>query len=362
MEALLLASILVSSWRLNLHAADTAGAHGFAADARQAQPERLEARIDRVRGLIASGNSSQAQIEIALLLKQAPDVPVVHVLRGMHEASVSNVKGARLAYERALALSPGLLEAVAGLTYLDLRAKDTASALSRLDAEITKQPANASLLALLARVYNAAGDSAKEEAALRRAVNVDPRFTTGYSMLVRLYREQQRLDQALAEFEGIAERDASNVSAQTVVGMLLAEQGKQDEAIKAYERIVNGENAAAAANNLAFSYAEQGTNLDLALQLATQAKKRMPNSPIVDDTIGWIYYKQDLPALAVTPLESAVKQLPNHAELLVHLGLTYAKLGQNAKARRTLERALKLDPRVVGADEAKRVLASLPQQ
>ena len=360
MEALLLASILVSSWRLNLHAADTAGAPGFAADARQAQPERLEARIDRVRGLIASGNSSQAQIEIALLLKQAPDVPVVHALSGMHEASVSNIKGARVAYERALALAPGLFDAVAGLTYLDLRAGHTASAIARLDAEIAKQPTNATLLALLARVYNAAGDRAKEEQALRRAVSVDPRFSTGYSMLAQFYREQRRIDQALAEFEGIALRDASNVPAQTMVGILLAEQGKRDEAMKAYDRIVNGtENAAVAANNLAFIYAERGRNLDLALKLATAAKQRMPNNPVIDDTIGWIYYKQDLPALAVTPLESAVKQLPNHAELLVHLGLTYAKLGEQVKARQTLERALKLNPRVVGGDEAKRVLASL---
>ncbi len=87
----------------------------------------------------------------------------------------------------------------------------------------------------------------------------------------------------------------------------------------------------------------------------------MPNDPSVDDTIGWVYYKKDLPALAVKPLESALKQLPNNAELLVHLGLTYAKLGEKAKARETLERALKLDPRVVGAEEAKRTLASVSQ-
>jgi tetratricopeptide (TPR) repeat protein len=88
----------------------------------------------------------------------------------------------------------------------------------------------------------------------------------------------------------------------------------------------------------------------------------MPNNPAVDDTIGWIYYKKDLPALAVKALESAVQRSPNHAEIVIHLGLTYAKLGEKVKARQMLERALKLDPRVVGADEAKRVLASLSHQ
>ena len=79
-------------------------------------------------------------------------------------------------------------------------------------------------------------------------------------------------------------------------------QGKRDEARKSYEATVNGpENAPVAANNLAFIYAEQGTNLDVALQLATSAKQGLPDDPSVDDTLGWIYYKKDMPSLAVRP-------------------------------------------------------------
>jgi tetratricopeptide (TPR) repeat protein len=207
-----------------------------------------------------------------------------------------------------------------------------------------------------------AGDKAKEEQALRRAVSVDPRFTAGYAALAELYLQQKRIDEARAEYEGIAQRDPSNVSARTMVGMLLEQQGKRDDAIKAYQAALNGtDNAPVAANNLAFMYAEQGTNLDLALQLATSAKQRMPDDPSVDDTIGWIYYKKDLASLAVKPLEDALKKLPNNAELLVHLGLTYAKLGEKDKARATLERAFKINPSV-GGEEAKRVLVSVSQQ
>ncbi len=54
-------------------------------------------------------------------------------------------------------------------------------------------------------------------------------------MLARLYMEQRRVDEARVEFQGIAERDPSNVAARTMVGILLAEQGKRDEAVKAYE-------------------------------------------------------------------------------------------------------------------------------
>ena len=361
-NALLLASILVSSPTQCLHAGDHAGAQEFAAEARQAPPESLEARVALVRTLIASGHSSRAQAEIALLLAQAPNVAIVHALSGMHLARVNNPSAARLAYERALELSPGLLEAVSGLTYLDLSARDSAAAITRLEGEIARQPDNPNLFLLLSRSHRVAGDPIKQEEALRRAVSVDPRFTIGYRLLAELYVQQRRLNEAGAEYEAIAKSDPSNVMAVTMVGVLLEQQGKRDEAIKAYERVVNGTgNSPVAANNLAFMYAEQGTNLDVALQLATSAKQRLPDDPGVDDTIGWIYYKQDLASLAVKPLEAASKQLPNNAEVLMHLGLTYAKLGENEKARQTLERALKIDPQVGGV-EARRVLASLSQR
>jgi tetratricopeptide (TPR) repeat protein len=178
-------------------------------------------------------------------------------------------------------------------------------------------------------------------------------------MLAQLYLKQGRLDQARAEYEGIGQRNPSDVSARTMVGSLLEAQGKRDDAVKAYQVVVNsGGNAPVAANNLAFIYAERGTNLDEALQLATQAKQRMPDDASVDDTLGWIYYKKGQPQLAAGPLQDSLKKRPDNAEVLYHLGMTQAKLGQNVDARVSLQRALKLDPKV-GGDDARRTLDDL---
>ena len=235
--------------------------------------------------------------------------------------------------------------------------------MARLEAEAARrQPPSAPLLTLLARAHGAAGNQAKEEEVLRQAVTVDPRFTTGYAMLAQLYIRQKRTDAARAEFEGMVERDPNAIGARTMIGMLWEAEGKRDEARKSYEATVKvNENAAVASNNLAFIYAEQGINLDVALQLATSAKRRLPDDPHVDDTIGWIYYKKDLPAMAVGPLEASLKRLrtpAEQAEVLYHLGLTYAKLGNKDKAREALESALKLNPQVGGA-ETRRVLATV---
>jgi tetratricopeptide (TPR) repeat protein len=238
-------------------------------------------------------------------------------------------------------------------------AKTPAPAISRLEAEIARQPNNAALFGLLARVHGLTGSPAKEEQTLRQAVSVDPRFTAGYEMLAQLYLRQRRTDDARAEFEAMAQRDPSAVVPKTMMAMLLDLQGKRDEAKKVYEATVRGtDNAPVAANNLAFIYAEEGTNLDEALQLATSAKQRLPNDAGVDDTIGWVYYKKGMTERAISAFEESLKKRPDHAEVLFHLALAQAKLGENAKARLTLERALKLNPRV-GGDEARRVLASV---
>ena len=213
--------------------------------ARQAEPSSAEARVALARSLIAAGNFSRAEAELGELLKAAPNAAVVHAVNGTLHASRNNPAAARTSFERALELSPGFLEALGGLTYLDLQAKNPARAIARLDAEIVKQPTSAPLFALLARAHSAAGDEAKAEQALRRAVSVDPRFTPGYTMLAQLYVRQRRIDEARTEFEGIVQRDPSAVGARTMVGMLLEAQGKRDEARKSYEATVNGPGNAA---------------------------------------------------------------------------------------------------------------------
>jgi tetratricopeptide (TPR) repeat protein len=349
--------------RLSLMSGDRDAALKFAEEARQVQPSSLLARVSLARSLVVAGNTTRAQTEIASLLKDAPNAAPVHAVNGLYEAANKNSAAARQAYLRALELSPGFLEAIGGLTYLDLAAKDTKSAIARLNAEIAKQPTSAALHVLLSSARGAAGDRAGEEKALRRAVSLDPRFSAAYQGLAQLYVRQNRIDEARAEFEAIARRDPSSaVQARTMIGLLFVQQGKLDEAQKAFEAAVSGtDNAPVAANNLAFLYAEQGTNLDVALQLATTAKQRLPDDANVDDTIGWIYYKKGMPSMAVRSFEDSLTKKPDAADVLAHLGLAYANIGEHAKARAALERAVKLQPGI-GGDEVKRTLAAVSRQ
>jgi tetratricopeptide (TPR) repeat protein len=342
-------------------AGDSGTALRFAEEARRGLPSSLATRATLARALLTTGDLARAESEIAELLKGAPNEAVPHALQGALLLQRRNPTAARSAYERALQLSPGMVEAVGGLAAVDLRLNAPDRAIARLEAEVAKQPQNTVLLLLSAQTYEVAGQMAKAEQALRAAVAADPRFLTGYQRLARLYIGQGKIDAARAEFEGIAQRDPTNVPARTMVGVLLETQGRRDQAQEVYEDIVKGnETAAVAANNLAYIYAERGTNLDIALQLASSAKQQLPENADVDDTLGWVYYKRDLASLAVPPLQAALGRRPDHPEILYHLGLAYAKLGDTARARDALSRAVRGNPNV-GGGEAKRALASLAQ-
>jgi tetratricopeptide (TPR) repeat protein len=148
-----------------------------------------------------------------------------------------------------------------------------------------------------------------------------------------------------------------------MIGVILEAQGKRGEAARWYETTLAAvPDAPIAANNLAMIYADAGENLDRALQLATTAKQALPDNAEVDDTLGWVYYRKNLPALAVAPFEESLNKRPDTPEVLYHLGLTQARLGQTARARVLLERALTLNPTLASRDIGRETIASLARK
>ena len=58
--------------------------------------------------------------------------------------------------------------------------------------------------------------------------------------------------------------------------------------------------------HLAWMYADGGEKLDEALKLAQTATQAMPDVPELMDTLGWVYYKKGLTAVAIEQLQKAV--------------------------------------------------------
>jgi putative PEP-CTERM system TPR-repeat lipoprotein len=343
--------------QLNLRMGRSEAALGVAREAVSNAPRLPEARLMLARTLVAQHDLPQAENEIDRLLGAYPNAPAVLALKGTVELIKGRAPDARRAFQKAFDLDPTSISAVLGLTMLDAQEGHFAAARKRIEARLEAEPRRPDLLAVAAKVYVAEGNLTKAEDTLKRAMELAPTMTEAYVILGEIYRAQNRLEAAQAEFDAVVTRDPGNVPARTMAAMLAHARQMPAEARKRYEALLSIEpRAAVAANNLAWIYAEEKQNLDQALQLAQQATDLMPDYPEAWDTLGWVYYRKQLPLLAVEPYERALAKDPNNAAVHYHLGLALASGGDRVRARESLQTALKLQP---GFADARRELASL---
>ena len=144
------------------------------------------------------------------------------------------------------------------------------------------------------------------------------------------------------------------------LGIIYDTQKKYDKAKQCYQKALKiNPKFAPAANNLAYLYAEKGENIDEALNLAQSAKEQFPDDPHISDTLGWVYYKKNVFTLAITYLKEANEKIPDHSMMRYHLGMAYYKNGDKELAKKELGKALELDPKFSGAEEAKDALTRI---
>jgi tetratricopeptide (TPR) repeat protein len=304
--------------------------------------------------------AQRADAELKGMLTQFPDSPRVHVQIGLLRVLQNNLVEARQSFDRALTLAPDSIEALSGHVALDLAARRPEDARRRVDERLESGSPTVPVLMLAARTYQAGGDAKGAEDMLRRVLALDAGHLPAYNALGQLYFRQGRVDAARVEFEALATREPRPIGALTMLGTIVQGQGDTKAARQYYERVLQLDaEAPVAANNLAWLMATEGGNLDVALQLAQTAKRKLPDNPDVSDTLGYIYYKKDLHPLAIAALKESLEKDANHPVYHSHIGLAYAKAGDAGRAREHLEKALAIKPDFDGAQETKRVLESL---
>ena len=108
----------------------------------------------------------------------------------------------------------------------------------------------------------------------------------------------------------------------TAIGDVYLSKGDLKSAGKYFQAaLAQNSHDPVAANNLAWVYAVQGENLDMALSLATQAKQTAPDMTAVNDTLAWIQYKKGNYRVSISLAEDAVKKDPEKADYRYHLGM-----------------------------------------
>jgi tetratricopeptide (TPR) repeat protein len=203
-----------------------------------------------------------------------------------------------------------------------------------------------------------------------------------------------RLAEAATHYEAALKQYAGSYVALAGLGRVRAAQGKTGEAIDLYkkaaaispdplvviplgdlylqtdqpflaevahrqfEKAARGQSAYD--RDLALYYADHDKNLPEAVELATKDLK-VRQDIYAYDTLGWALCKNQRYEEAAKAMTEALKLGTQDASLFYHAGLVYRGLGDKAKARDYLQKALALNPHfsISQAERARKALAAL---
>jgi tetratricopeptide (TPR) repeat protein len=195
---------------------------------------------------------------------------------------------------------------------------------------------------------------------MKKAIDLNPGLPALQVSLANFYMRQNMVGKAKNEYLATVQKAPDSLPAHMALGMIYENEKDYDKAKGYYLKALQiNPNFAPAANNLAYIYAEKGGNIDEALNLAQKAKEQVPDDPHVSDTLGWIYYKKNIPTRAIVYLEEANEKVPNQPMVKYHLGMSYYKNGNMDLAKKELNEALKLAPNFEGADVARSTLKAI---
>ena len=130
-------------------------------------------------------------------------------------------------------------------------------------------------------------------------------------------------------------------------GSMLDHAGDAAGAMKAYEEAYRHDPKNPwILNNLGYSYAQAGQNLQRAVELTTKAiqlakEQNVPDERLgfIVDSLGWAYYRNGQYHEAIRTLATAADMTPGNPEIHYHLGMAYQKRDRYNDAQVELLRA-----------------------
>jgi tetratricopeptide (TPR) repeat protein len=309
---------------------------------------------------VNQGDTSGAEADLNQLLLITPQRAIGYVKLGQLRLAQKRWNEAEAFFRKGVSADFNSIDAVQGLVSLALQRNKPAEALSFIQAQIDRNPADAGLYLLRGEALLQNKQLDEAEKALIRAVEIDKQNVNAYVLLAQVEIAQGSTDQAISNYKRAIEVAPNFVQLYVALGSLYEKQGSWQAAQPVYEKALAIEpDNPLAANNLAYIMLEHGGSVNVALTLAQTARRGLPNLANSADTLAWAYFHNGAFSVAAPLLEDAVKNAPDNSSYRYHLGLTYQNLNDSARARAELEKAISIDPKSPIAEEARRALSRM---
>jgi tetratricopeptide (TPR) repeat protein len=348
--------------QLRLRAGDPQSVVAPLESALQLRPDVTQIRTLLADAYQAVGRSEEAATLIREQIKKTPEDSQSYLLLGVILKRQKKSDESRKAFEKAIELNPKNMVAIDQLADLDLEARAFSAVHQRADALLQKDPKSAPAYFIHGRSYVIEKNFAAAETALKKAIELDPNMAAAYNLLVAIYVEANKLPEALKELEAVLAKNPQYSPALLTAGIIYERMGDFAKARDNYEKVLAlSPNFVPALNNLAYIYSEKLNNLDRAAELARRAHELVPAEPSVQDTFGWVLYRQGKYQEAAELLEQSASKSPDKGEIQFHLGMASYMMGRLDEARAALQKAVSVPGDFPGKDEAKSRLQLLSQ-
>ena len=153
-------------------------------------------------------------------------------------------------------------------------------------------------------------------------------------MLADFYRIEKECHNAIVRYENVAREKPGLADIHRKLGMCYEQTDQPHKAEAAFAKALElNPNDSGALNYLGYWWADEGRNLEEAIELITRAVELHPDNGYYADSLGWIYFKIGEADKAVIWLEHAIQLAPDDAVIHDHLGDVYWHLGRPLEAR-----------------------------
>ncbi len=234
-------------------------------------------------------------------------------------------------------------------------------ALTEVDGALLRDSESPDLYELRGSVLRLLGRTDDAREAYDKAVALsDDTNAAAYAGLAMLARDAGDAARSIELFDRAAELAPDEPEYAYRAASIALAAGAPDARARLEKIVSRAAGNAGARNDLAWLLAEEGSDLDRALELAQQAR-RIEARPEILDTLGWVHLKRGEARDAVKAFEEALAADPDSPSLLYRLAMALEQAGEPDRARVTLERALAIEPPgdFPEAEEARRRLAQI---
>jgi tetratricopeptide (TPR) repeat protein len=308
-------------------------------------PSNLAARILRINGLMAGGNTNQARIDINTYLKDTPDNPDLRYQLAIVNFVERRYQEAEQQFRALQQRFPNDLRLLFSIAEVMLRTNRQADAMRLVQEAYQKSPDQPGLKLAMANTAMRVNQLDTAEKEFRALLAAEPENIDIMMRLGETLRRKGQVSASLDLLKKAYEKAPSFPGLAMQLALTHEALGDWRSAVPLYEAILKQDpNHLIALNNLAYRYADMGKDLDTALTYAQRAQQRAPTSDDVIDTLAWVYIRKNLNDTAISLLRPLIVKQPRNPLFHYHLGLALLQKGDRTAARQSLQTALSLNP------------------